>query len=190
MLTIPNLLTLARLVALPAVVAAHRGGYAVGAAVLFAAVMATDLVDGWVARALNQRSKLGVYLDPVVDKIVILGMFYELALNGVVPLAAAHLFLARELLQNAIRGVAATGGTVVGANWMGKTKALLQTGIIVWGLLLPVAGDVLGQAGVDVLRRAYKVAVWSSLLLAWGFFGVFLWWNRRSMGLSPRDASA
>ncbi len=166
-MTLPNLLTLSRLAALPAVIGLARAGHSTWAAGVFLAAMLTDCFDGWLARRLDQRSELGLYLDPVVDKIVVLTLFYELVHQGVVPIAVPHLFLARELLQNGVRAAAASRGTVVGANWMGKTKAALQTAVLFWGLLLPDSGP-----GV-------AFAAWAVLLLSWGFFFVFLSWNRQ-----------
>jgi CDP-diacylglycerol--glycerol-3-phosphate 3-phosphatidyltransferase len=166
-MTVPNLLTLSRLAALPGVITLSRAGRPAWAAGLFLAAMLTDCFDGWLARRLDQRSALGLYLDPVVDKIVVLVLFYELAHQGVITIAVPHLFLARELLQNGVRAAAASRGTVVGANWMGKTKAVLQTAVLFWGLLLPASGP------------AVAVASWVVLLLSWGFLFTFLVWNRR-----------
>lgn len=168
-LTIPNLLTLLRLGCLAPVILLYRNGSHVAAAGLFLGAMLTDAVDGWLARRLDQRSTLGVYLDPVVDKVVVLVLFYELAHAGMIAFATAHLFLLRELLQNAVRNVAAARGRVVGANWMGKTKAFLQTLLIAVGLLLPGPGTT-GAAAV-------AAAAWLVLLLSWIFLGIFVKWN-------------
>jgi len=166
-MTLPNLLTLSRLAALPVVIALSRAGHPAWAAGVFLAAMLTDCFDGWLARRLDQRSLLGLYLDPVVDKIIVLALFYELGHQGLVPIAVPHFLLARELLQNGVRAAAASCGTVVGANWMGKAKAASQTAVFFWGLLLPEPGS-----GV-------AVAAWALLLLSWGFFVAFLIWNRK-----------
>jgi len=170
-LNIPNLLTLARLAALPLVIVLFRGGHHWAAAGVFAGVMITDCFDGWIARRLDQCTPLGMYLDPVVDKIVTLGMFYELAHTGVVAFAVAHLFLVRELLHGAVRSTAAVRGKVAGANWMGKTKLVLETIVITWGLLTPVLPGGFAPP--------LTIGVWMVLCLAWCFFFVFAFWNRR-----------
>ncbi len=179
-LTVPNLLTLARLASLPVIIMMLRSGHAFAAACIFACAMITDCFDGWLAVRLDQCTRLGLYLDPVVDKIVILSLFYELAAAGIVSPVVAHLFLARELLQNAIRAVAASGGTVVGANWMGKTKAVLQTLVITWGLAMPALANAAPVAGVE-LNLMFRVSAWAVLCLAWCFFGVFASRNRSSL---------
>lgn len=72
LLTIPNLLTGARLVAVPFFLAeAARGSFRT-AFIVFVAAAVTDVVDGFVARRLNQRSRLGALLDPAADKIMMI----------------------------------------------------------------------------------------------------------------------
>jgi len=140
-LTIPNILTLIRLAALIPVIILFRQELYVLSSALFVIAMFTDAVDGYLAKKLNQATRFGLYLDPVVDKVVILVLFYEIAMYNkgfiLLPLTVAHLFLLRELVQNGVRAVAAAGGDIVAANWMGKTKAVLQTVCIAMGLALP-----------------------------------------------------
>ncbi len=163
---LPNALTLARLAALPLAIACLRRGRPGAAAAVFLAAMLTDVADGWLARRLRAQTALGLYLDPAVDKIVILGFLYELAAAGRWPMAAAHLFLARELLQGGLRAAGAVRGEAIGANRMGKTKALLQSALITAGLLPGVPAAPL------------RAAAWAVLALAWWFFGVFAFRHR------------
>jgi len=184
MVNLPNLLTVFRLVMWPVIVALHRGGYAVTAAAVFVAVMLTDLLDGLLARRLNQATPLGVYLDPVVDKIIILSLFYELARADLLSIWVPHLFLSRELLQNAIRATAAARGNVVAANWTGKTKAFLQNALIAWGLLVPwLDAACPGAAG---LRLSFRVLVWAVVVLTWVFLVRSLVIHRRVLVGSQR----
>jgi CDP-diacylglycerol--glycerol-3-phosphate 3-phosphatidyltransferase len=177
--TVPNLLTLLRLGCLPAVILLFRNGRHGAAAGIFVAAMITDGLDGWLARRLDQRTALGLYLDPVVDKIVVLALLYELGAAGTIHAAVPHLFLARELLQNAVRSVAAAGGTVVGANWMGKTKFVLETVLITWGLLAPVLPDLVSRRDLEGAQGvALSASAWIVLLAAWAFFAVFTYRNR------------
>jgi cardiolipin synthase len=79
-LTVPNLLTLLRLAIVPVfLVASFRGQFTL-AFVLFVSAAATDVVDGFVARRFNQRSRLGAVLDPAADKtMMVCGyLFYTL----------------------------------------------------------------------------------------------------------------
>jgi cardiolipin synthase (CMP-forming) len=82
LLTIPNLLTLLRLLLIPCfIVASFRGAYAV-AFTLFVTAAVTDILDGAIARRLNQRSKLGAVLDPAADKILMVSGFLFYTLNS------------------------------------------------------------------------------------------------------------
>jgi cardiolipin synthase (CMP-forming) len=80
-LTVPNILTLLRLLLIPFFLrASFRGMYTI-AFVLFVTAAATDILDGFIARRLNQRSRLGALLDPAVDKMMMIAgyLFYTLA---------------------------------------------------------------------------------------------------------------
>jgi CDP-diacylglycerol--glycerol-3-phosphate 3-phosphatidyltransferase len=179
-MTLPNLLTLLRLLLTPAVaVLAYSPGvvgraWALG---LFLLAMATDVADGVIATRFNQRSRLGLYLDPVVDKVILLTMFFVLADLDLLPLWMALLMMARELLVDGVRSTAAATGRVIGANILGKTKACVQTACVGLGLglrTLPVEHST---------ARLWVTALTGlALLMAWGFAGVFLWWNRSVFG--------
>jgi CDP-diacylglycerol--glycerol-3-phosphate 3-phosphatidyltransferase len=179
LMTIPNILTFLRLLLLPVVVMLFRGEHYAGAALLFLGAVLTDPLDGYLARRLNQQTRLGMYLDPLTDKIIILSLFYELALSGIVPTAAAHLLLARELLHSGIRSFGALSGKVVGANWMGKTKAVLQSALLTLGLGLPAVVERVGDSAAETLCLATVVLAWAVVAVSWCFFAVFAWWNRR-----------
>jgi len=80
MFTIPNILTLVRLIAVPVfLIASFRGHYTLAFG-LFVGAVATDFLDGMIARRFNQRSRLGAVLDPAADKtIMVCGyLFYTL----------------------------------------------------------------------------------------------------------------
>ncbi len=176
-MTIPNLLTLLRLALLPvmAVLAYSADGsgraWALG---VFLFAMATDVADGMIARRVEgQRSRVGLYLDPVVDKAVLLTMLFVFADLGLLPLWMAILFMVREFVTSGLRSAAATSGQVVGANLMGKTKAFMQAVCIGLGL---------GARAFAVEHSAAKLWVTAfagfTLFLALIFAAVFLWRNR------------
>lgn len=85
MWTIPNLLTLARLVLTPFVAWRLLNYDVVGAFWLFALAALTDLFDGLLARLLNQRSVLGAWLDPIADKVMLLTTLTMLAFTDLLP---------------------------------------------------------------------------------------------------------
>lgn len=94
--TIPNQLTLLRLLLTPPVaLALLRGQYRPAFACLVAAGV-TDALDGWLARRFGWSSRLGALLDPVADKVLMLGAYLSLAAAGAVPVWLAALIVGRD----------------------------------------------------------------------------------------------
>jgi cardiolipin synthase (CMP-forming) len=98
-LTIPNLVSFARLAGVPLflylVLGPHEDGWAV---VVLAIGGTSDWVDGFLARRLNQTSRLGELLDPLADRLYIVATVIALTIRDVVPLWFTLALLARELL--------------------------------------------------------------------------------------------
>jgi CDP-diacylglycerol--glycerol-3-phosphate 3-phosphatidyltransferase len=182
-MNIPNLLTLARLLALPAVIVLIRCGHGMAAAGVFLIAMLSDCADGWLARRLGQVSRLGVYLDPIVDKVLVIGLFYEVAFADAVSMAVPHLLLTREFFQSGVRTVGALSGRVVGANWMGKTKAVIETPVLTCAIVTASGAGVYNCNGIDAIGRA---GAWCVVAVAWIFFGAFAWRNRALLVESDR----
>ncbi len=94
-----NLLTIIRLVLIPVIVyvlIAEVGNYRLIAGILFGISALTDLFDGIVARKLNVETDLGRILDPVADKLTLIGIFLALLYKGVIPLAAGIIIIGRD----------------------------------------------------------------------------------------------
>jgi len=110
--------------------------------IIFLIASLTDWLDGYLARKLNQISDLGKFLDPLVDKLLILAPLLVLVELGKVPAWGVFLILGREL---AIAGWRVNQVQVTGANIWGKLKTVSQ--IIAVSLLiapLPSNGEILG----------------------------------------------
>ena len=154
---------------------------------LFALAMLGDVIDGAVARSRGLKTTFGTFLDPVADKILILTMLLALGHLGVMPFWVPLLILGRELVVTGIRSVAAVHGRVVGANWMGKTKAALQTATIIVGqLLLALRAEAWsGDGSLSALAAAFDALWWTTVAASLAFAGVFVYWNRN---LLLRDA--
>ncbi|WP_230167791.1 CDP-alcohol phosphatidyltransferase family protein [Roseomonas sp. CECT 9278] len=98
LLTVPNLITLARLCAVPAAVwlmLRHRLDIAF---LVFVGAGISDAVDGWLARVWNARSAVGALLDPIADKALLVSVYVTLAAIGVLPDWLAILVVFRDLL--------------------------------------------------------------------------------------------
>jgi CDP-diacylglycerol--glycerol-3-phosphate 3-phosphatidyltransferase len=105
---------------------------------IFLVAALTDWLDGYVARRFDQVTELGKFLDPLVDKLLVLTPLLSLVRLGAVPVVGVFLILAREL---AIAGWRVNQATVAGANLWGKLKTVSQ--IIAVGLLLaPITSEV------------------------------------------------
>jgi len=96
--TIANIITLMRLVAVPVIVWALLAGEMMPAFILFVLAGLSDAVDGAIARTFNQQSELGTVLDPLADKIMLVSVFIVLSYLGQVPLWLTILVVSRDLL--------------------------------------------------------------------------------------------
>lgn len=94
---LPNLLTLARVVAIPFLVKAMLHRHEEVALLIFVVAGATDAVDGRLARRLNQSTKLGQFLDPIADKLMLSTLFLTATYIGLVPLYVTVLVFARDV---------------------------------------------------------------------------------------------
>src|ERR1700757_2700164 len=96
--TVPNQLTFLRLGFLPFfIITIHYHRYGIALAVLILAGL-TDGLDGLLARSLNQKTRLGAYLDPIADKLLLSSSFVVLALNGQIRWWLTILVLGRDVL--------------------------------------------------------------------------------------------
>ena len=153
-MNLPTWITFSRLLGVPIVLIAllnptdaHRW-ISVVAFVLFAG---TDWLDGYLARKLNQVTELGKFLDPLVDKLLVMAPLMALVGMGLVPAWGVFLILARELTISGWRvNPAFQKGAVPGAGMWGKVKTAVQ--IVAIAILL------------------------APLSAPWPFIGVVLFW--------------
>jgi CDP-diacylglycerol--glycerol-3-phosphate 3-phosphatidyltransferase len=127
---IADQLTVARIVATPFVVVLFLWdfpGHAYWATALFIAAMATDQIDGWLARRQGRTTPLGSLLDPVADKVLVLSTLIVLIDEGIFPGWMVAAIVARELLVSGLRLAAVERGIVIQARDLGKLKTWSQT---------------------------------------------------------------
>jgi len=96
------------------------------AAFIFVVASITDFFDGYIARNFNATSKLGEILDPLADKMLILGAFLGLMVIGRANPWAVYLILVREFFITGLRVVMASEGISVKASFIGKVKTVFQ----------------------------------------------------------------
>lgn len=160
-MTLPDQLTLARALAVPLVVVLFAWDFpdhAYWATAVFAVAMATDQIDGWLARRRGETSAFGSLLDPIADKALVLATFVMLVAEGVAPAWMVALIVVRELLVSGLRLAAIERGVVLGARDLGKLKTWAQAVAAVVGGLAAA-----GFWGESVAWWALLVA----LVLTW-----------------------
>ena len=121
-LTVPNIISVVRLLCVPLFLYLLFGlENRAAAAVLLAVLGATDWVDGYIARHWNQVSELGKILDPIADRIMLIVAIVAMVVDGSLPVAVAVLGLGRELfVAGASVSLAALGARRIDVTWYGK----------------------------------------------------------------------
>jgi CDP-diacylglycerol--glycerol-3-phosphate 3-phosphatidyltransferase len=126
---LPNVLTLGRIAVIPLFVWLTYDADPLSsflAAALFAAAAITDIIDGYLARRLNLITVVGKFLDPLADKLIVMAAMVMLVRLGRLAAWVVIVLLARELLVQGLRTIAATEGMVIAAGQEGKWKTSLQ----------------------------------------------------------------
>jgi cardiolipin synthase (CMP-forming) len=148
-LTIPNLLSFLRILLIPVFVTLIVNEPTTTAGILlFGVVVATDWVDGWVARRTGQVSELGKILDPTADRLAIAAGLIALVIRGVFPLWAALLILVRDVVILSVgAAVLATRHVRLEVRFIGKVATfmlMVAIPLVAWGNLeLPLADAAL-----------------------------------------------
>lgn len=179
---LPNILTMGRIAVIPLFVwltydADPLSSFLAGA--LFALAAITDVIDGYLARKLQLITVVGKFLDPLADKLIVMAAMVMMVRLGRLAAWVVIVLLARELLVQGLRTLAATEGMVIAAGQEGKWKTSLQliglvslcvhyTHPLALGFAtLPVNYNRVGQVLV-YLSTAFSV--WSAA----GYFRAFL----------------
>ena len=150
--SVPNLLTLSRLLAAPVVAALIIGGNTVAAAAVFAAAAATDWLDGQVARRTGATTRFGTMFDPLVDRIFIGSAAVAILFTDFAPpLWAVALLVGRDLLLVAgFRLLKSRGIKLPPIAFVGKMATALIMVAVPLLVVLPSVGIVLFYAGLSL----------------------------------------
>ena len=133
----PNLLTLLRLIFLPFVVIAVLGGHYRWALAIFVIAGITDGLDGLLARLMEQQTTLGLYLDPIADKLLLSTMFLVLFATHKIPLAVTVLVFSRDIIIVIICSLLYASGAmrVFKPSLLGKANTVAQILTVLFVLL-------------------------------------------------------
>ncbi len=96
-MTLPNIITVARLLLVPVIIWSIIEGHPLAAFIVFVIAGIGDGVDGFIARQYNLRSRLGAYLDPVADKTLLVSIYLSLTSLGEIPVWLAMIVVSRDL---------------------------------------------------------------------------------------------
>ncbi len=161
--TIPNILSLIRLLLIPVFFVLLLTGHLAWALLLIAVSAVTDFVDGYVARHFNQITRLGQLLDPAADRLFILTTLIGLGLVGVLPWWFIAVIVARDVLLLVL-------GVVLANHRFGPLPVhhLGKMGTFAILFTMPVL----------LLAAAFPQTAWLALPVGWaaGIWGVFLYW--------------
>lgn len=186
MTNLPNILTLLRIAVIPFLVLAFYlpvpWGH-ISAAIIFALAAITDWLDGYLARSLKLSTKLGAFLDPVADKlmvsialILIVGepQFQYLTIHSTVysvPIAVitipAAIIVSREIVVSALREWMAEIGkrTSIAVSHLGKIKTTVQMiAVIILLYCNPRTDALIAVIGYILLYLAAGLTIWSMVL--------------------------
>ena len=161
MVSLPNKITLARILAIPLFIVAlylpvpYSG---LIAAAVFTVIALTDMADGWIARKRNLKSESGAILDPLADKLLVSAALIFLIGRGVEPWMA-YVIIAREFLVTGLR-LLAKNKAILSASWLGKIKTITQIVAVVAVLVQAPHAD-------GLMLIATIITVVSGLEYAW-----------------------
>ncbi|MBN8815209.1 MAG: CDP-diacylglycerol--glycerol-3-phosphate 3-phosphatidyltransferase [Sphingomonas sp.] len=183
MWTLPNMLTLSRIVGVPVLVAClwwpgWHAGYGIGF-VLYSLIAVTDYLDGYLARAQGTVSKLGVFLDPIADKIMVAAVLMMLVARGDIGgwhVIAAMIILLREIMVSGLREFLGGIQVSVPVSQLAKWKTTLQ--LVALGALI-LAGALPAWPWVHSVGLA---SLWGAAILT-----CITGWDYLRVGLKHMD---
>jgi cardiolipin synthase len=136
-MNIPNFLSLIRIILVPVFVILLIQDEYYNALIIFVIAGLTDALDGTMARLLNAQTKLGSYLDPIADKLLLATSFVTLAILGIIPSWLTVIVMSRDfiiLLGIAILSLMSVTFEIKPA-LIGKVTTVLQIGTVFFALL-------------------------------------------------------
>ncbi len=189
-LTIPNQITLARILAIPLFmffVFAEGTVFKLLALALFALAAASDVVDGYLARSLRQVTPFGVFADPIADKLLVTAALVSFVQLGDLMAVPVVIILAREFVVTGLRLLAvAEEGIVISASVLGKAKTLSHTGLVMFILATRYFG--VGPIG-EILKDVFLYLALALAVISGGeyFYRTRHVWRAAATRLPPPD---
>ncbi|MEL6950361.1 MAG: CDP-alcohol phosphatidyltransferase family protein [Pseudomonadota bacterium] len=181
---IPNLISLARIALVPMVVASIESErFTLGVSLFFVAGF-SDGIDGWLARRFDWRTQIGAILDPIADKLLLIGTFIVMALVGVTPWWLAALVVLRDLtiMGGAIAYHFLYGDLEGKPSLVSKLNTVLMLAYVFLALLdaayPELASSILTSTLAPLVLPALMAALITTMLVS--TLGYMLEWTRRA----------
>jgi len=164
-LTVPNVLSMLRLLGVPVFLWLVLGPQADGAAVLLLVVSGfTDYLDGVIARRFHQISRVGQLLDPLADRLYIFATLLGLGIRGIIPWWVVGILVGRDaLLALTLPVLARYGSGPLPVHYLGKAA----TFNLLCGFPLLLLGDGTGSWALLARVVGWTFAVWGTALYWW-----------------------
>ena len=143
-MTLASKITILRILAIPIFITAsffpQIKYHNIISASIFLAIALTDLLDGYLARKMNQVTKVGKFLDPLADKLLVITALIVLIQMGRTTVGPVVVIIGREFIISGLRLLVQTQGRSMPATIFGKAKTFIQnTAIIVLLLNIPIS---------------------------------------------------
>nr|WP_240487334.1 CDP-alcohol phosphatidyltransferase family protein [Actinomadura flavalba] len=184
MLTVPNLLSFARLLGVPLFLWLILTEQDAAALVVLVVAGLSDWLDGKLARALNQTSRLGIVLDPAADRLYILATLIGLTVRDIVPPWLIVLLVAREVsifpIWPIMRRLGYAGTLPV--HFVGKAATMC----LLYAFPLLLLGDYDGPVATGAKVVGWSFAIWGTALYWWG--ALLYWEQTRRLLVAARRA--
>lgn len=169
--TIPNRITIARLLSVPLLMYLILSDSFISrilAVILFFLAAVSDAVDGYIARSFNQTSVFGQFADPIADKLLISGALIALVQLGELTAAAVMALIAREFLVTGLRIIAIHEGKIIDASILGKVKTISHVVLVL--IVLATRTFSFGAGGEIATNCALVLAIAMSLISGAEYF--------------------
>lgn len=155
-MTVPNFITIARLIGVPLIVWLMIADRFVEATILFVIAGISDGVDGFIAKRFNAASELGAYLDPVADKALLVSVFCTLGFKGALPAWLIVLVVSRDLfiIGGMLLAYVLSNPMAVKPLWVSKINTVAQIVLVAF-----VLGYLTGVPVPPILLEAIVLSV-------------------------------
>jgi CDP-diacylglycerol---glycerol-3-phosphate 3-phosphatidyltransferase len=168
--TLPNRLSIIRILFVPLIIifiSTEEEELIFAACLLFIIAGITDGLDGYIARKMSLKTKLGLYLDPIADKLLVTSVLITLSYYRLVPLWITLILVGRELLINGLRSFYATEGIAIYPSFSGKLKTALQiigiTCMLFYSSIFYKLDKIIHQLGLIILYAALFFSIYSAV---------------------------